>query len=174
MATKSHRPEDILADLREGMGDIPVMEKYGISPNELSAIKQGSQFGRPARSDRVSPGQTKPGARQRRISRRNQPLYRVTIYDANNPHNNGIINDVTRKGIQVEGIRVRADETLTLLVRGEPFHAHAPFAFTVQCRWVQTNEQGVCVAGFYITDISPKDAKELHKLIDLLTIAETL
>ncbi len=161
--------ENILDDIRAGLGDVPIMEKYQISPGELLRIKRRFDRGRQAGEQAVTSAAAL-AARERRSLPRQEPLLTVTVCDADEPLMQGIIHDINMKGLKVVGIIVRADETRTLMIRSEPFNVHATFTFQARCHWSMIDEYGECVAGFRITHISQRDAGELRKLMACLAV----
>ena len=161
---------EILADIRGGFGDVPVMEKYGLSPEELTLIKHRwgeASLNSPGRGQEAF-AETLTGIERRALPRR-EPLYEISICEKGNIYNKGIIHDIHLRGLRIRGIVVITDQTTTLVVSSEPLRAHATFTFQAECRWSMIDEQGQCVAGFRITKVSPEDFKEFGKLIDRLT-----
>jgi hypothetical protein len=158
---------EIMDDMRSGLGDVPIMEKYQISPEVFSHIKR--QFRLEQQISRHRPVAT--SGIERRLFPRQEPLYRITVSDEDDPRIRGIILDIHTKGIGTVGMTVWADEMKTLVIRSKPFNAHATFRFEAKCQWSMINDWGECVAGFSITRISPADGKELKKFIDKLTLS---
>ncbi|MBI5570288.1 MAG: hypothetical protein HY914_10120 [Desulfomonile tiedjei] len=161
--------DKIVAELRAGAGDVPIMEKYGIDPGELLQIKKDVEGLQGFATPLLTSARLIPET-ERRVLPRREPLYRITVFDATNPQINGILGDIHTKGLQVEGITVMTGEARTLTITAEPYNVHTTLTFEAECRWSMINDYGLCVAGFLITTITPKDARELRKLIDSLTV----
>lgn len=161
--------ERILDDIRGGLGDVPIMEKYQISPGDLLRIKQQFKGGREVSGEVSRSAQAAP--REHRSLSRHEPLRPITVYDTDDPRMQGTIYDINMKGLQVVGIIVRTGENKTLKIHSEPYNVHATFTFRVQCQWSMIDEHGNCVAGFRITRISLEDAKELKKLVACLSVS---
>jgi hypothetical protein len=159
--------ERIIDDIRAGLGDIPIMEKYQISPGDLLRIKNQLKHGRPASGGTAASA----APRHRRSVSRDELLRPITVYDAHDPRIKGMISDINMKGLQVVGIIVQTGETRTLMIRMEPYNVHATFTFEVQCRWSMIDESGNCVAGFRITRMSQEGPKELRKLLASLAVS---
>jgi hypothetical protein len=160
----------VIEDIKSGMGDVIIMEKYQISPSVLLRIKQNLSHS----SAPHEPKSEVSLASEHRIKRRGPRYYvcySIRTQDANNRQNVGTVNDISNQGIQVRGLTARVGQTLTLTVLGEAFHAHSSFSFEATCCWKASDDGGECVAGFAITKISPKDLQQLRKLIDELTVA---
>lgn len=163
--------QKILNDLRAGLGDVPIMEKYQISPNVLTQIKRRLDMGHQIyKTPSVSTSEIK----DRRSSPRWEPFYKIDVYDRENPQMRGIIDDLNLKGLRTVGLIAQMDETKKLLVRSGPFKVYETFKFTAQCRWSMINDSGECVAGFQITSISVQDKNELRKLINHLTLVSNV
>jgi hypothetical protein len=159
--------ERIIEDIRAGLGDVPIMEKYQISPGDLLRIKNQLHPGRQNSGRTVTPATSK----QRRSLSRDELLRPIIIYDAHDPRIKGMIGDISMKGLQVEGITVRTGEIRTLMIRSEPYNVHGTLLFEVECRWSTTDESGNCVAGFRIRRISQEGVKELRKLLASLAVS---
>jgi len=169
MASRKIPVRNIIEDLQKDLGDVPIMEKYYISPEELQEVKR-----RWIEDEQLSESWCTASQiisrKELRSLPRCQPLYEIKIFDAKNSRMVGSINDIHAKGLQVEGIVVMMDEVKTFVIPGGPYNVHQKLAFKAQCLWSSINELGTCVAGFRITEISPQSARDLEKLIATLTI----
>lgn len=169
--------ELILADIRTGMGDIPIMEKYQLSPRLYSKILESlrtrGDINREQVQDRIRSCGVSTSGGEKRAAPRNYTLYTVSVYDANNPQSTGSLNDISSSGLQVSGIDVEVDELVTLLIPSAGFEVHSPFALDAICRWVRTEDgTGKGVAGFEIASVLGKGERELEKLVNELTVAD--
>ncbi len=168
----------IITDILSGMGDVPVMEKYGLSPVQfqeiLAAIDSARAEGQPETQVRVKSPQAKSSPSQMRAKPRNYFMFNAKIYDNNDPGIHGVVNDITEKGLQVSGIHTRVAENRTFLILGsDVLTVDKPVVFDVVCRWVRVDDpQGETVAGFEITNIPQAGLKTLKDLIGRLTVAE--
>jgi len=163
----------ILEALRSGVGDVPVMEEYGLSPRELTVIKREFLLMTPESVEpqrRLSDAINLPPYSERRTLMRREPLYKIRIAEKSDPRNSGIIRDIHTEGLRIVNLIVQTDEVKTLVIQSKPLCVHDTFKFEAVCRWSKINESGNCVAGFRITDISPSSLKELTKLIESLTV----
>jgi hypothetical protein len=159
----------IVEDLRTGVGDVPIMERHGITPGELLLIKKKWDSLQKAEEHSFGAAQEIP-EKDRRALARHEPLFRITIFDAVDPRVEGIINDIHTKGIQIVGITATVDEVKTLIFPTEPYNVHGTFGLDAECRWSLINGFGFCVAGFRIRSLTPRDARELRKLLNHLTV----
>lgn len=153
--------ENVVQDLREGLGDIPVMEKYQISPDQLMEIKNQHWVmpGRPARLDK----------RERRNSRRQYLVLKIQVHELGNDGNCGIINDMTRRGIQLLGIEAEPGSEKTFAVVGDKAGAFRPFVFQGACQWAKNTPEGV-VTGYAITLLTGDDVQQARNLMRSLTL----
>ncbi|MBM3298611.1 MAG: PilZ domain-containing protein, partial [Deltaproteobacteria bacterium] len=96
--------------------------------------------------------------------------FELPIVDTGPPEIDGMVRNLTEKGVGIVGIPSRVGESKTFLVLHDEFVLIEPFMFEAQCRWATRNDPGgEFVSGFEITDISEKDLGELQKLIHLVT-----
>ncbi len=105
----------------------------------------------------------------RRLLKRRFVLFSFPVYVADDLDEEGLVNDITDKGLQVSGIQTGVGEAKSLLIRADEFADIYPFVFEATCRWINPeNERGEFAAGFEITNISEGGLAELHKLIKML------
>lgn len=101
------------------------------------------------------------------------PVVELPIYDVDDPMVEGLVWDISEKGVQVVGIKARVDQRKTFFIQANDFGSFSPFSFEAECRWVATEaESDRCVCGFEILGISDKDLEELRKVIDLLALSD--
>ncbi len=178
MDTRKIEMSRIMADLKEGMGDVPVMEKYQISPTELMSIlvklKDAKALSKSHIPERIKALRPRVEAQQNRGRPRNYLLYELPIYETYSADIAGTVIDITEKGVQVTGIEAVVDETRNFLIDStETVTVKTPLIFEAQCRWTRQNgSEGVPEAGFEITNIAPECLDELRTLIENLTVAD--
>ncbi len=101
------------------------------------------------------------------------PVVELPIYDVDDPTLEGLVWDISEKGVQVAGIEARIDQRKTFFIQANDFGSFNPFSFEAECRWVTTESQsGLRVCGFEILGISDKDMEELRTVIDLLALSD--
>lgn len=169
------KARDIVNDLRTGMTNVQLMEKYGLSAKGLAsifnklmdvrAVKYGELAHRmPEADDTVN-------VDQKRDLPRNYLMFKLPIYQAEDLLEEGYIRDITENGLQVAGITAKKGEVKDLLIQAEEFADVSPFTFEAECRWsVSDSDEDGCVAGFLIRDISEECLEELRKLIRALAL----
>jgi hypothetical protein len=168
------KARDIVNDIRAGLTDHQLMEKYRLSfkglqsifkkLEDVKAIKPSELYGRiPSYEDTVNVGSL-------RKLPRNYLGLSLTIYVAKNPANRGIVEDITEKGVGVRGIQVIQNQTETLVVDADDLVGIAPVMFEATCRWFKKNAAGKVSSGFEIISISDGDLQRLHQLIEQLAL----
>jgi hypothetical protein len=161
MAKRKIDASRIVADLEAGMGDIPVMEKYQISPSELMSILEGLKdtkiSSRFKITDRIEALRSKAEV-QNRVRPRSYLLYDLPIYEAHGSEIVGTVVDITEEGVQVAGIKASVNETRSFLIDStRTVTLKTPLMFEAICRWAkQEGPDGLPEAGFEITNITPE------------------
>jgi hypothetical protein len=160
---------NILQDLQDGLGDIPVLEKYRITGDTLLSIKtqhlKRSKFR----------GSYNP-SKEKRNSHRCYPLFNIKVYEipqkanGDKQTNIGIINDISRKGIQLLGVQATPGVTKVFAVKGDRSGAFRPFIFSGTCRWAEETEEGL-ITGYTMTLISDEDQKQVQNFLKNITLS---
>jgi hypothetical protein len=170
------KAKDMVNDIRAGLTNLELMEKYQLSSKglqsiftkliEAKAVQDGELGGRvPLAEDTVR-------LDHKRVLPRNYVVVRLPVYEAENLIVEGHVRDISEKGLQVAGLSAAVGQGKTLLLQATDFADIHPFAFEACCRWVKSeSDPDGSVAGFEITDISDGAMQELQKLIQALTIA---
>ncbi len=169
--------ERIMDEIREGMGDIPIMEKYGLSPEEYVEVVEklkGLRMRLPS-SDFVRP--PGPEVRRKPVQRRAVPrgymLFNSSVYDAHRPGVKGTLLDISERGVQITGIKTKVGDVRTLVIGRERYTPDSELSFGAVCRWFrETDETGECVAGFEIARMSADARRRLRKLLQELAFCE--
>lgn len=161
--------KDLIFDIRAGMTDLQLMEKYKLTAKGLQSALQ-----KLVDIQAISPEElyeryplyeaTLTVEEIRRIVR--QPLtYPVPVYEADFPDIEGTVRDITEKGVCVRGIDTLLGETKTFVIDAREFVDVGPFVFRAQCRWVKKSFAGEYTGGFEIVSISEKHLQSLRKFI---------
>ncbi len=163
--------KDLIYDIRAGMTDTQMMEKYKLTPKGLqSALKKliNVQAISPEDLYERFPLYEQLTANDMRNIVRSPLAYPIPIYEAENPESRGEVRNVTEHGVGVKGIAAKVGETKTFVMEAGAFMAVAPIAFNGQCRWVRKKSSGAYIAGFEITMISEASLQNLRKVIQEL------
>ena len=86
-----------------------------------------------------------------------------------NEQNCGIINDMTRKGIQLLGIEATPGSTKTFAVVGDKTGAYRPFIFKGVCQWTEETTEGT-VTGYTIVLSPGEDTQQAKNLLESVTL----
>ncbi len=170
------KAKDIVNDIRGGVTDRELMEKYNLSSKGLQSVFKklvAAKAVRPAELYDRAPILDADTADVDSIREEIREFLEVNIpiCELNAPENVGVISDISEKGVGVRGLRVKQGETKTLAVMADSFFSVDPFSFDAVCRWVKKRRaDGTVDAGFEITNISEEGATRLRKVIRLLNI----
>lgn len=111
--------------------------------------------------------------KDKRQTARSYPVVELPIYDVDDPTVEGVVTDLSAKGVQVVGISSKEGQRKTFFIQANDFGAGTPFSFEAECRWVTTDpETGRSLAGFEILGISDKDLQQLRMVMNLLTFSD--
>lgn len=169
--------EELSQDVRSGLGDVPIMEKYHLDPGEykwlLEKLKELSAIDSGEFHHRMLVREGDRDKIQKRAIPRNYLLYNIPIYDMANLSVHGVVTDLTKEGLQVLGIEAQVDEVRTFLVRSDLFKETTSFGFEAVCKWRETDiVSGRPFGGFEITSISRAALRELTKITNVLAVCE--
>lgn len=164
---------EIVADIRAGMSDAELRDKYGVSQRKLRrvfgrllderalaleelAARQGTSLGRSRRDLRRRP--------------RNLPVFELPIYELGKPDARLSVEDITESGLRVTGADTRVDEVTTFTMLPTDMCSAEPLAFEARCRWVRTDNNGRLTAGFEIPHIDGRNLEQLRRVIEEVTV----
>ena len=165
----------IMDDIRSGLGDIPIMEKYHLSPDHYRIVKTKlSNKSFPSINQaKIRNGSNHDIAKGcRRARPRGHLLYCVTVQDAQKLYTYGILNDITERGLQTSGLPTRVGETRSLLIGLDDYFRAPPILLEATCQWVELYN-GKPLAGFHITKICQEDLRTLKRIVDELAVIGT-
>ena len=101
---------------------------------------------------------------------RHEVDFDLPVYEAYRPEIIGKVRDVSEEGISVTGIEASRGDFKNLVVVADDLGQFSSFEFEGYCRWAFTDSvDRVCIAGFAIETISISDARELQKLVHVVT-----
>ena len=172
------KAKDISNDIRSGMSDSQLMDKYGLSSKGLQSVFKklvdakviGTQqvFGRS-----TCLGDDTADVINIRFASRDCVDVPLPICDAADPKNMGTIVDVTEQGLGVRGMETKTGETKTLVFFSDRLFPVGPFSIEAQCRWVKNGTRdGQIESGFEITKISEAGSQQLKKIIQWVALRD--
>ncbi len=165
--------EDFIKDIRSGMSNSDLMKKYALSSDGLRRLFEMLIEANAISSQDIYA--TSPSAydtvfveNMRELPRHHLAMA-VEIYETKSPEINGMLSDVTEKGIGITGMAARIGETKTLVIPAGDFIEADPILIEARCQWAEKDkDSGEWLAGFQITRISEKCLDDLRRLIQSL------
>ncbi|MEW6349191.1 MAG: hypothetical protein AB1646_09020 [Thermodesulfobacteriota bacterium] len=169
------RARDLVHDIKSGVADFDLMEKYDLSLLGLKSVfKKLVTRGFITQEEidgRRTPGKDTVDLDDPRQGSRRRLRASVAIFEEGDQANNGVVWDVSQTGIGTRGLETEVNEIKTLIIRPDMSTRVSPFRITVGCRWCRREEtSGGCVAGFEILAIGEEDFHQLRKLLVRLTV----
>jgi hypothetical protein len=170
--------KSLVNDIRAGLNNRELMEKYGLSSKGLLSAFNKLVASRVMTEEEVagripSFDDTVDIDHAREIPRC-YPALGIPIYDQENTEVEYHVLDLTEKGVQVVGMEVEVGTAKALSIRvGDIDRSIPSCSFQAECRWVKADHKNRhTVAGFEITNISGNDAETLTRIIKLLTFCD--
>ncbi len=178
-AKRKIKGKDVVRDIRSGMTDSQLMDKYELSLTGLQkvfrklvdagALRMEEIYGRnPLREDSVVidlddfsfPSDTGLGCL-------------IPICDATNPGCRGAVCEIGENGLQVTGINATFGETRSLVIDARDFFAVEEIRFEAKCLWSKESSiDQSSLVGLEITGILPEDLKRLRLLVRRVKVQE--
>jgi hypothetical protein len=161
----------VVEDIRSGTAVMDLLQKYKLTSGELRRLVDKLLHSRLLDQRELESWSTLNheitvirGVRQDSRITIDFPL---RVQDCGHPYKQGIVRDLSQKGIGVLGIKARVGETRTLVVRLNGIGDCCAVKFEAKCRWViQTEAEGQeCLAGFEITGIDNAALNKLRKVL---------
>jgi hypothetical protein len=167
--------KEIVSDIRSGMINQRLMDKYHVSLDKLHNIFKQLLDAHAIERSELEPLISIPhlrvnGGKRRRLHR-GYVFVNLPIYDLENLLNKGTVVDISETGLQVSGIPTNVGDTKNLLVQADYFLDVYPFVFEGKCKWTSKAEDGNLLSGFEITSITEGELEELRKITNLLALS---
>lgn len=169
--------ENIVLDIRSGMSDEGLMEKYMLSERGLNKVFRKLLDHEAMSAEELSPriasyADLSP-LDYLRESTPHELVCLVPIYEENLQDIRGSVCELTEKSVGVTGLEAAVNDLKRLVIPADEFFGISPFSFQAACRWVeQQNDGAEPVAGFEITDISDENYQRLKQLIRSLKLPD--
>ncbi len=160
------RVSDVIDDVRGGMTDSNMMDKYKLSSNGLARLfrklldhKALSSFDFVQWSALFCES---PEVKNIRLFPRNDLKFRLPIYEAGHSEMRGEILNVSDGGLAVIGLEAQVHETRTFVI---PIKK-APVLFKARCQWIRPEPvRGASVVGFDVVSVMKGDWQKFLELI---------
>jgi uncharacterized protein (DUF433 family) len=166
---------EIVGDIRSGMTELEIMNKYGLSSRGLQ-----SAFWKLVRSGALTweeilnnfPNLEESVTLQLiRKNIRSYPILSVKVYEENNPQNQGKLRDLSETGLGITGLEASEGEKKKIVLVPDEFMDLNKMALQVICRWFRPDkEKGLHSAGFQIQELDDKNAAAIRELVQLMTL----
>lgn len=150
---------DVLQGVRAGLSNDELMLRYRLTSEDLRKA-----FGQLVAEKLLQPaelgGRDTPVQRDYRVARprsdsRRFPTFEVKVRLEGDHGQEGLLLDVSEKGLAVQGIGAAEGEALDLTVIGDEVFGVDLFTFRARCRWVRGNGcNGGRYCGFEIIEMS--------------------
>lgn len=166
---------DIVRDVRSGMTDTELMEKYGLSAKGLESaytklVNSGLMTVGEIYGQRLSGQDTVIIDDVRELPKHFLSMT-IPIHEAAHENRKGKIREVMEKGVSITGIQARIGEVKSFVIACRPFLEVDNIWLEAECIWMQAGKKSDdWYGGFQITKISPKHLANLRQLIQLLSL----
>jgi len=164
--------KDFISDIRSGMNDSQLMDKYDLSLTGLQkifrklvdsgAMRMEELYGRnPLRDDSVV-----IDLNDLSLSPDNGLVCIIPICDATAPECCGAVCEIGENGLEVSGISATVGGTRSFRIDASDFFAVDEFSLKAKCLWCKESPLDQSpVAGFEITGILSEDLENLRELV---------
>jgi hypothetical protein len=166
------KAREILNDIRSGISDEGLMEKYELSIQALqSALDQlrscGLVSGEELDRRSIENAERETTTVTTRLPK-DYLVIQVPVYDVENPSIAGTIRDMTEEEIGIIGIAANLDDIRSFVIQPGEAQQIDKLLLKAKCRWVKKNSIGEYVCGFKIIDVSPENQGKLRLLVEEL------
>ncbi|AFM25504.1 PilZ domain-containing protein [Desulfomonile tiedjei] len=163
--------KDLIFDIRTGMTDAQLMEKYRLTYKGLrSALKKllNVQAISPEELYERFPLYEVITAEDMKELVKGPLAMPLPVYESNDPDGKGQVRNISEQGVGIRGLASKVGETKHLVLDPTELASIDLISFYAQCRWVKKKSSGEYVAGFEIIRISREGFQDLKKIIRLL------
>lgn len=182
MAAKKHvKTNEVLVDIRSGMSDEELREKYKLTAKGLaSLIQRLLEKGAISLSDLVggaAPSEDQeyfcPTSAEFRARERCEIDFPLLIHDADNPDIAGVVRDISDDGVRISGVETEVCEVRIFSLRADEYFEVEPILFEAECRWTtKEGTQQIPLAGFAVTNLMEGSLKDLIDIMAALSLEE--
>jgi hypothetical protein len=165
----------VLADIRSGIKDIELMEKYRLSSKGLQSVFQKLVLAELVTALELknrfpSYEDTADLANMREVNRC-FPIIRIEVVDMDEPEKKKYYaRNLSQKGLQVAGMRAKIGVKKRFIIEANEFVNSDPIYLEAECRWSdKKGDTGLLVSGFEITNISERSQNDFMTLIGVVT-----
>jgi|GEM_PF-5064933 len=160
---------EIFSDFQSGMSNADLMEKYGLSEDELLDVFRKLTEHQAAQGEADQPPETRIEADESEAKPAGATYcspFMLTIYDLDHPHDEAYVRKLTDQDLQIVGIQCPVGQEKTLLIQADEFNDVEPFSFNAVCRRISgQGKSNRPIADFHITLAKEFAAAQLRKVI---------
>lgn len=170
--------KSVVDDIRSGMNDEYLMEKYGLPPRGLRALfkklLEAQLIGHSELYKTSALYREKMDQIKKRRSPRADLSVPLAVYDVT-LSSFGVVRDISETGLCVAGIPSEVGEVKTFQLPVDNFMNADPLLLIAECRWVEEKGEKAkyFVAGFELLDLSDADRTALKKVMDFLLLSNS-
>ena len=171
-AEKEIKAKEIVKDIISGIGDNELMHKYRLTFRGLQSVYRrlvdANLVDAAFLEGRIIPQQNAETTTIMRLPRK-EIYMPLPVHELDNPGMQGMVSNLTDRGMGVKGLKAKVDEVKTLVIRPEKLFQLSPFILSAKCRWVKpSGDEQEILAGFEIIYIAEKELQKLRDLIETL------
>ncbi len=171
----------ILQEIRSGMGDAELKEKYKLSPKGLVRLLErlvdSKLISHSELSDRSGAYRNKVGRIYGRSHVRAHITVPIPVYDIGSVGSSaiGLLRDISQEGFRIAGIESNVGEVKTFQLPLDMFMQAHPLILVGECSWVNTRigNRNYWVAGYRMETVTETDADAIAKFIDFLLFTDS-
>jgi hypothetical protein len=156
--TKKIQSKDMVEDIRSGLSDSELMQKYGLSEVGLQKVFRrllDTKSLTPEEFEAWSIFSNETVPLNIRLHERFRPNFLLPIFEAHRPENSGSVVSISRHGIGAEGLRAETGEVMNLVIPLDRILGGTPLLLQARCRWVRdAGDGGVNFAGFFLIAVA--------------------
>jgi PilZ domain len=171
-AGREIRAKEIVTDILSGIGDDELMHKFRLTFRGLQSVYRQLVESNIIDAEFLKGRFIPPSSTERtRVTRlpRKEIYVPLPVHDVANPAVQGMVMNISERGLGVKGLQAAVDETKKLIIRPDKFLQLRSFALQAKCRWVTPSDDShEILAGFEIVLIADKERQELRALIETL------
>lgn len=168
---------EIIRDVRNGMSDALLMEKYKLSAKGLQNLFRqivDARMMQPAELFGRAPSYDNWVLLENLRSLPRQALHMpIPVHVMDRPEIQGAVEEMTEKGMRIRDIGARIHERMTFVLNVDHCFSSTPIVLDAECRWTSgDSSHGTLAAGFEILDVLQGDLKGLLAVVHAFPFTE--
>jgi PilZ domain len=172
VAEREIRAKEIVTDILSEIGDSELMQKYRLTFRGLQSVFRKLVDSNIIDAEFLQGRLVLQSNAEKQIiarSPRKEIYVPLPVQDLTNPDVQGMVINISERGLGVKGLKVEVDEVRKLSIKPDKFLQLRSFNLKAKCRWVKSSDDAQqIVAGFEIVSIGHEEQQELRNLIETL------